>query len=130
LGFGFGFLFLLLKSPWSFNCPEARFSQKAVFDSGFPSLADHPFPSVLPTIDLNAGNDTTTPFHFYERVAVVEKSKSATPLPVASRLTERKARTNPLNGTGWKARKLPATGEVFFLDSLYRPHWDFRFNRR
>ena len=39
-------------------------------------------------------------------------------------LTERKSRTILLNEVGWTARKTPATGEVFFLDSLYRTNRD------
>jgi hypothetical protein len=35
-------------------------------------------------------------------------------------ITERKARTILLNGVGWTARKNPAAGKLFFLDSFYR----------
>ena len=37
-------------------------------------------------------------------------------------ITERKARTILLNGVGWTARKNPAAGKLFFLDSFYRTY--------
>jgi hypothetical protein len=51
---------------------------------------------------------------------LVEETKSATQLFVASRDYGTEGQNNPAQWGGLDGKKPPATGEVFFLDSLYR----------